>query len=179
MKKIAAFASILLVASLAACGTSGAAPSAPSATAVSSAASPSETAPASTPATASPASPSASAVESASPAANTITLTEWKVALPNTMKAGKVDFTINNAGAIEHELIAFRSNLDPLSFPKADGDVDENGKGIVQVTDGDDIAAGGTQTRTIDLTEPGKYVFMCNIPGHFLKGMYAVVTVTK
>ena len=95
------------------------------------------------------------------------------------MKAGKVDFTINNAGAIEHELIAFRSNLDPLSFPKADGDVDENGKGIVQVTDGDDIAAGGTQTRTIDLTEPGKYVFMCNIPGHFLKGMYAVVTVTK
>jgi uncharacterized cupredoxin-like copper-binding protein len=95
------------------------------------------------------------------------------------MKASKVAFTISNAGTIEHELIAFRSNLDPLAFPKVDGDVDEAGQGIDQVTDGDDIAPGATQARVIDLTKPGKYVFMCNIPGHFLKGMYAVVTVTK
>ena len=47
------------------------------------------------------------------------------------------------------------------------------------MTDGDDIAAGGTQVRTIDMTKPGQYVFMCNIPGHFHEGMYAVVTVTK
>ena len=33
------------------------------------------------------------------------------------MKAGNVTFTINNAGAAEHELIAFRSNLAPLEFP--------------------------------------------------------------
>ncbi len=179
VKKIAVTASILLLASLAACSTSGAAPSAASTPAASSPASVSESASASVAPTASPATGSASPVQSASSGANTITLTEWKVALPTTMKAGKVDFTINNAGAIEHELIAFRSDLDPKSFPRADGDIDENGNGIVQVTDGDDIAAGGTQTRTIDLTKPGKYVFLCNIPGHFLKGMYAVVTVTK
>jgi uncharacterized cupredoxin-like copper-binding protein len=34
----------------------------------------------------------------------------------------------------------------------------------------------GTQARTIDLT-PGKYLFVCNIPGHFKQGMYTVVTV--
>ena len=33
------------------------------------------------------------------------------------------------------------------------------------------------QVRTIDLSEPGTYVFLCNLPGHFKSGMYATVTV--
>ena len=181
MKWIVISASIVLVATLAGCGSAASPSPAPSTAIVSNTDAPSPSALASTSSAASPAAPSQSASPgaSASADANVITLTEWKVAIPSTMKAGKVTFTINNAGAATHELIAFRSDLAPVSFPMANGDVNEDGKGIVQVTDGDDIPAGGTQARTIDLTKPGTYVFLCNIPGHFHQGMYAAVTVTK
>jgi uncharacterized cupredoxin-like copper-binding protein len=177
MQKLAFPVSILLTALLAGCAAAGG-----SGTASSPQAAPSQPAPQSATASAEATrSPAASAAPSAAPSAppNTITLSEWKVGLPSTIKAAKITFTINNTGAAEHELIAFRSKLDPLSFPQVKGDVDESGKGIVQVTDGEDISVGGTQARTIDLTTPGTYVFMCNIPGHFHLGMYAVVTVTK
>jgi len=179
VQKLALSLSILLATMLAACGGGAGAPAASSSPASASQAAAAPTAQASQPTTAStvPASLAPSVAPSAAP--NTITLSEWKIGLPSTIKAGKIKFTIDNVGVAEHELIAFRSNLAPLSFPQVKGDVDESGKGIVQVTDGDDIAVGGTQTRTVDLTKPGNYVFMCNIPGHFHLGMYAVVTVTK
>jgi uncharacterized cupredoxin-like copper-binding protein len=33
------------------------------------------------------------------------------------------------------------------------------------------------QTRTVDLTKPGRYLFVCNIPGR-QTGMFSEVTVT-
>ncbi len=51
-------------------------------------------------------------------------------------------------------------------------------RGITLVSDGDNIDPGGTQTRTVDLTQPGSYLFVCNIPGHFKAGMFSAVTVT-
>jgi uncharacterized cupredoxin-like copper-binding protein len=181
VRKIAFTVSVLLTAVLAGCAASAASPEVSSPQALSSQAPSLQAATAST----EPSAPNAAASvppslsPSPTPAANVISLSEWKVSLPSTMKAGKITFNIDNIGASDHELIAFRSNLDPLSFPQVKGDVDEDGKGIVQVTDGEDIPVGGSQTRTIDLTKPGSYVFMCNIPGHFHQGMYAVVTVTK
>ena len=178
MHKTIVATSVVLMLSLAGCGTSAssssdaphlaAASSVPVAPAQSTSVSPAPIAAATPPASASP-----------SPDANVITLSEWKVSLPSTIKAGKVTFAIDNAGIAEHELIGFRSNLAPGKFPMVKGDVNEDGNGIVQVTDGDNIAPGGAQTRTIDLTKPGTYVFMCNIPGHFQQGMYQVVTVTR
>lgn len=145
---------------------------------------PASTAPAASTAAAvaspSAATPSASALAVASPsaAANTIQLSEWKVAMPTEIKAGMVTFTITNIGAVPHELIGFRSALDPVAYPRQkDGDVNEEDKGIVSATDGENIDPAGTQTRTIDLTTPGRYVFMCNIAGHFVQGMYVVVNV--
>ncbi len=96
------------------------------------------------------------------------------------MKAGQVTFTITNLGVAPHELLVFRSNLDPSAYPKDKaGDINEKGKGITQVSDGANIDPGASQTRTIDLTTPGKYLFVCNIPGHFMQGMFTVVMVTK
>jgi uncharacterized cupredoxin-like copper-binding protein len=177
-KKLAFSISVVLTAMLAGCAASAASPAVSSLPAPSSQTASLEPAASAAP-TASVATPSVAPSPSASLAPNVITLSEWKVGLPSTMKAGKITFAIDNIGAAEHELIAFRSNLAPLSFPQVNGDVNEDGKGIVQVTDGDDIPVGGTQTRTIDLTKVGTYVFMCNIPGHFHEGMYATVTVTK
>ncbi len=38
---------------------------------------------------------------------------------------------------------------------------------------------GRHSRETVDLTQPGTYLFVCNLPGHFKTGMYRVVTVTS
>jgi len=123
--------------------------------------------------------PTASAAStSASPATGpAVSLTEWKVIVAGTIKSGKIDLAISNVGAIPHELLVFKSNRDPSAYPTdAAGNIKEEGAGVALVSDGDNIDPGGSQARTINL-EPGKYLFVCNIPGHFKAGMFAVVTV--
>ena len=95
------------------------------------------------------------------------------------MLAGQVDFSITNIGTIPHELLVFKSDLPPSAYPVDNkGDIVEDGPGISLVSDGDNMDPGKTQARTVDLTRPGRYLFVCNIPGHFKAGMFSVVTVT-
>ena len=106
-------------------------------------------------------------------------LAEWHVAVPSTIKAGTVNLEVANFGTIQHELLIFKSDLPPSAYPvDSNGHIIENGPGINLVNDGDNIDPGKTQTRTGDLTQPGTYLFVCNIPGHFKAGMFTVVTVT-
>jgi len=131
----------------------------------------------STPAPAASPSPSAVAVSASPSAGQTIDLSEWKVVIAGTVVAGKSGFTIANHGTVPHELLVFKSDLDPSAYPTdASGHINETGPGITLVSDGDNIDPGGSQTRTLDLA-PGKYLFVCNIPGHFKQGMFTVVTV--
>jgi uncharacterized cupredoxin-like copper-binding protein len=136
------------------------------------------------PPTVSPAPASASPVPSATVStepsqAPEISLYEWKVVAATSLKAGKTTFTISNFGAVPHELLIFKSKL-PLSAYPTDkaGDIVEDGPGITLLSDGENIDPTGSQVRTVDLA-PGTYAFLCNIPGHFKAGMFAVVTVTK
>ena len=106
-------------------------------------------------------------------------LSEWHVAVPGTIKAGTVNLEAANFGTIQHELLVFKSDLPPSAFPvDKNGDIIEDGPGITLVSDGDNIDPGKTQARTVDLTQPGTYLFVCNIPGHFKAGMFSPVTVT-
>jgi len=107
----------------------------------------------------------------------TVQLSEYKVAVgASTYKPGKVDFTIANGGTVEHELLVFRTDQPPSAFPiDAEGDINE--EALNKISDGDNIAPGASQTRTIDLSQPGTYTFVCNLPGHFKAGMYQTITV--
>ena len=90
-----------------------------------------------------------------------------------------MNFSITNIGTIQHEVLVFKSDLPLSSYPlDGSGNIIENGPGITLVSDGDNIDPGKTQTRTVGLTQPGTYLFVCNIPGHFKAGMFTVVTVT-
>jgi hypothetical protein len=114
------------------------------------------------------------------PAAGTaIYVSEWSVGVPTSMVAGQANFAITNIGTIPHELLVFKSTLAPSAYPlDKKGDIIEDGPGVNLVSDGENIDPGKTQTRTVDLTQPGTYLFVCNIPGHFKAGMYSTVTVT-
>lgn len=128
-------------------------------------------------------SPSSSAAASSAPstaaAPITIALSEWKVAVSTTLKAGKISFTITNNGTMPHELLVFKSDLAPAAYPTdSTGKINEEGPGITLLSDGDNLDPGASQSRTVDLSAPGKYLFVCNLPAHFSAGMYTVVTVT-
>jgi uncharacterized cupredoxin-like copper-binding protein len=131
-------------------------------------------------------SPSAAGAGAQSPAAapiaaagGKVTLDEYKLIVPSTMKAGNGNFHIINSGVIEHELLVFKSSLDVNKYPvDADGRIKEEDPAITKISDGDNLPAGGTQDRSVDLSKPGKYVFVCNLPSHYQQGMFAAVTVT-
>jgi uncharacterized cupredoxin-like copper-binding protein len=125
------------------------------------------------------ATPAAPTAPLATIAAPHFDLTEFNVGLSTTsFAAGQHAVTISNSGTVPHELLVFRSDLDVSAYPvDAAGNIIEEGPGITLMSDGDNIDPGGSQDRTIDLTAPGNYDFVCNLPGHFKAGMFTQVTV--
>ena len=123
--------------------------------------------------------PTATAHPKAAAGADSVALSEYHVnVIPANPSPGSHTFTIANDGRTEHELLVFKTTVDPGAFPIGpDGDIDEEAPGMNKISDGDNVAPGATQKRTVDLSEPGTYVFVCNLPGHFKAGMYQVVTV--
>lgn len=109
-----------------------------------------------------------------------VKLAEWSVTLEETSApAGEVTFDISNEGANVHEFVIFRTDLAAHDLPVKPGEsvVDEEGEGLALVDEVEDIAPGSSATLTVDL-EPGNYVLLCNIPGHFEQGMHATFTVS-
>jgi len=111
----------------------------------------------------------------------TVTEREFKVS-PSTdnLTAGKVRIKVVNAGTAAHELVAFRTDLDEGALPlTAKGDrIDEEGTGITHLDpEAEDVAPGKSKTITIELAK-GRYVFVCNLAGHYQSGMHAVLTVS-
>lgn len=106
-----------------------------------------------------------------------IRLSEFNVDMPATLTPGLKTLHITNGGTVQHELLVFRSDLAPAAYPIDHGDINEDGPGITKVSDGDNIDPGKDQTRTVDLSQPGQYLFVCNLPGHFHSGMFKQVTV--
>jgi uncharacterized cupredoxin-like copper-binding protein len=111
----------------------------------------------------------------------TMSLADFKVTLPaSNLTAGAKTLQITNGGTTPHELLVFQpdASIDPNHLPLADdGNINEEASGVNKVSDGDNIAPGESQTRQLDLSTPGRYVFLCNLPGHYKLGMFTVVTV--
>ncbi|MDP9072904.1 MAG: plastocyanin/azurin family copper-binding protein [Actinomycetota bacterium] len=90
---------------------------------------------------------------------------------------GKYNVVITNNGKMAHELLVFHTDTAASDLPiGADGKAAEDAPGF-KISDGDNLDPGASQSRVIDLTEPGTYLFVCNLPGHLMAGMHAVVTV--
>ena len=95
-----------------------------------------------------------------------------------TVHAGTVTFKVTNASKdIIHEMILSPVAADGAALPysSADYKVIEDAAGhLGEVSEMD---PGKTGTLTIDL-KPGKYILYCNIPAHFMNGMWTEITVT-
>jgi uncharacterized cupredoxin-like copper-binding protein len=91
--------------------------------------------------------------------------------------AGQLTVWVRNEGKVEHELVAFRTDLDEGALPMTPGghQVDEHGPGVTHLDpEAEDVQPGSTKTITLRL-DPGRYVFICNLPGHYRTGMHIAV----
>lgn len=109
-----------------------------------------------------------------------VTLTEFEVQLSSTdIPAGEVTFAVTNDGTMVHEFVVFKTDLAEDALPEASAEaaVDEEATELEAEGEVEDVEVGGTKSFTATL-EPGDYVGICNIVGHYGSGMRIHFTVS-
>jgi len=96
----------------------------------------------------------------------------------SSVKAGKISFeVVNDSKAMVHELLVIKVDdyTNTLPYNEKEGMVYED-----KVTDFGEVSElepGQSGNLTVNLA-PGKYLLLCNIPGHYKMGMFADLLVT-
>jgi uncharacterized cupredoxin-like copper-binding protein len=94
-----------------------------------------------------------------------------------TVPAGMVTFNVTNISKdTVHEMlvIPLASKDTPLPYISAENRVDEEGShDLGEVSE---LDPGKSGSLTLDL-KPGLYALVCNIPGHYMAGMWSTITV--
>lgn len=80
--------------------------------------------------------------------------------------AGRVKFSVRNAGTVPHELVVIRTPKGAGSLLKG-ARADEAGN----VGETGDLAPGKSKTIALNL-KPGHYALICNLPGHYRSGQH-------
>ena len=91
----------------------------------------------------------------------------------STVATGKVTFDVENQGPSTHEFVVIRTDAaaDQLPFDNGSSEVNEDDSSLQHVDEVEDITPGKSKKLTVDL-QPGHYVFICNLPGHYHQGMH-------
>ena len=102
-----------------------------------------------------------------------------------TVPHGRVTFRVTNVGVVSHEMVIL-----PLPASQAVGTrpfdgsakIDETGSlGEASKSGGEGAGDGiepGAQGRLTVTLAPGRYELVCNLVGHYVSGMYSILTVT-
>ena len=107
-----------------------------------------------------------------------VSLGIFKIDMPATIKAGQVTFHVSNDDTSDtHEFVIFKTDLAPGKLPLDDnGNVDETASSLTHIDEIPDLAPGDVKDLTVTL-DPGNYVAICNLPGHYQAGMFTGFTV--
>ena len=96
------------------------------------------------------------------------------VVSPAAFNAGTIKFGIRNVGAMVHQFDLIKTDLAPDKLPIDGATAKAKEDGLVkQVLN---IQPGKVATTSADL-QPGHYVIICNVAGHYQLGMHAEFTV--
>jgi uncharacterized cupredoxin-like copper-binding protein len=96
----------------------------------------------------------------------------------DTVPAGEVTFeAVNDSKSMIHEMVVspVADPSVPLPYIVDEDKVDEDAAG--HVGEVAELDPGMTGALTVTL-EPGTYILYCNIPGHYILGMWTLLTVT-
>ena len=103
-----------------------------------------------------------------------VQLKEFKVLpSPAQAKSGAVSFAAKNTGKVDHELVVLKTNTPPAKLTVKGGKAVETGK-VGRVGP---LKPGASKSLTLTL-KSGKYVLLCNLPGHYQAGQRIGFTAT-
>jgi len=106
-----------------------------------------------------------------------VTLSDFAIELSSASAApGDVTFVATNEGPSTHEfeIFAVEGDVDPSSLPVEDNVATTDG--LTLLDEVEDVTPGSEPELTVNL-DPGTYAVICNLPGHYAKGMHATLTV--
>jgi uncharacterized cupredoxin-like copper-binding protein len=106
----------------------------------------------------------------------TIVVRDFAIRAPREVAATTTRFAVRNAGPEDHELLVVRTPSRRLPLRRDGVTVDERALERRTVAVLEPIVAGRVRDVDVRLT-PGRYVLFCNMTGHYLGGMHAVLTV--
>jgi uncharacterized cupredoxin-like copper-binding protein len=96
---------------------------------------------------------------------------------PKSVSPGMVKFNVTNlAGTLVHEVIIARVKDENTQLPYLAGQQMVNEEAVRTLGEVAEINPSRFASLTIEMT-PGKYVLYCNLPGHFMAGMWTVMEV--
>jgi uncharacterized cupredoxin-like copper-binding protein len=107
-----------------------------------------------------------------------VALNDYSI-VPDTssLPAGETTFSVANAGATEHEMVVIRSDVAIKDIPVDAHEANEEAPGMTPIGEVEDVQPGESTDLTLTL-EPGRYLLLCNIKGHFDRGMVTEVEVS-
>lgn len=101
-----------------------------------------------------------------------VTLKEFTLTpTPAAVPAGKVTFTVQNAGRLKHEFVVLRTAKRAAGLLKGE-EADESGN----VGEIGNVPVGSSKSLRLTL-KAGHYALICNLPGHYKAGQRADLTV--
>ena len=107
-----------------------------------------------------------------------VTLKDFNITpTEQTVPAGDVVFHVANRAPVTHEFVVVRTDLPADALPIGPDGLSVNEDWLSSMGELDEVTAGDTGVLPLNLP-PGRYVFFCNLEGHYLGGMHAVVEVT-
>jgi uncharacterized cupredoxin-like copper-binding protein len=94
----------------------------------------------------------------------------------DTVPAGEITFNVTNSSQeTVHEMVVFPyKDGEQVPFSSQDAKINEDLAGHLGEVSELDPAKGGALKISL---KPGKYILTCNIPGHYMNGMWAILTV--
>jgi hypothetical protein len=105
-----------------------------------------------------------------------VTERDFKISAPRELASGDLVLRTHNRGPDEHELIVARIGAQGLPL-RTDGlTLDEEALQRSEAGALEPGAPGSQRELAVKLT-PGRYVFFCNMAGHYLGGMHTEVVV--
>jgi uncharacterized cupredoxin-like copper-binding protein len=119
-------------------------------------------------------SPEGSGTAGAKTVATTITDSSLTLS-PSSSEAGETTFEVSNSGGQIHELEIFEGDVAHDALPVENNVAKTDGLELVDEVE--DIAPSTTAELTVDL-EPGNYVIVCNLPGHYEAGLHSGFTIS-
>jgi hypothetical protein len=115
------------------------------------------------------------------PKGEAVNITLWDFHIDTgtpSVTSGDVVFDAHNQAPATHEFVVVRTNLPADALPLGPDGLSVNEDSLDGVGELSEVPAGTVGTLPLHLA-PGRYVFFCNLDGHYLGGMHGVLEVSE